>query len=120
MTLPQLPNKRAPARKKAHTAKSSGPDMLVDDRMIWLSHIATSLAHEIGNPLQSIRGCLDLSLEDSALSPASREYLGLACAEIDRLSELLIRLREFYDTNAPEQSDVDFATLLGSTDSPRE
>lgn len=88
--------------------------------MIWLSQLATSLAHELGNPLQSIRGCLDLSLEDHALSPASREYLGMACAEIDRLSMLLIRLRELYDTNAPDQSDVDFETLLGSTDSPQE
>jgi nitrogen-specific signal transduction histidine kinase len=87
------------------------------ERAIWLSHIATTLAHELGNPLQSIRGCLDLSLEDSDLSAESRAYLDMACAEIDRLSALLIRLRELYTTQAPERSEVHLDALLNADDS---
>jgi nitrogen-specific signal transduction histidine kinase len=98
---------------------TSDPDLSADERTIWLSHIATTLAHELGNPLQSIRGCIDLSLEDQALSIDSRAYLDMACAEIDRLSALLIRLRELYDTNAPERADVDLDSLLNTNDIQR-
>jgi nitrogen-specific signal transduction histidine kinase len=105
--------------ESGYLASSQGAETFADKRTIWLSQIATTLAHEIGNPLQSIRGCLDLSLEDQALSIESREYLDMACAEIDRLSALLIRLRELYDTNAPERSDVDLDSLLNTNDSQR-
>jgi nitrogen-specific signal transduction histidine kinase len=92
---------------------------MLDDRVLWLSRLAACVVHEVGNPLQSIHSCLDLSLEDVALSPASREYLELAHEELARIAELLVRLRELYQTNTPEWADVNLETFANVADPRR-
>jgi signal transduction histidine kinase len=54
------------------------------------------VVHEIGNPLQSVRSCIDLSREDATLATATAEYLELASSELRRMSHILSQLRDLY------------------------
>jgi PAS domain S-box-containing protein len=75
--------------------------LLVHDQLATLGRLAASVVHEVGNPLQSIRSCVDLCREDGAISADSAEYLELAATELERLSLLMSRLRDLY--HAPRE-----------------
>jgi signal transduction histidine kinase len=91
-------------------------DPLRAERIFWLSRLAASVAHELGNPLQSIRSCLDLTSEDTTLSSETAEYIGLAREELDRIADLLARLRLLYRSSYQECADIDLDRLIADAD----
>jgi nitrogen-specific signal transduction histidine kinase len=82
------------------------------DREAWLHRVAACLAHEIGNPLQSIHGCLDLCVEEREISSEARAYVELARKELARITELLEYLRELYQPASDLSDDVDLRKLI--------
>lgn len=69
--------------------------VLRTERLAAMGHMAAALAHEIKNPLQAIRGHLELVL-DFDLEPDEREeYLRFCCQEIDHLAEIAERALSF-------------------------
>gem|GEM_PF-683971 len=70
--------------------------LLLHEQMTSLGRLAASVAHEVGNPLQSALGCLELCREDAGLSERARDYLGLALGELDRMARTMDSLRNLY------------------------
>lgn len=70
--------------------------LLLTEQMTSLGRLAASVAHEVGNPLQSAMGCLELCREDRQLSAGAREYLDLALGELSRMSRTMDSLRNLY------------------------
>ncbi|NJM07086.1 hypothetical protein HC891_14275 [Candidatus Gracilibacteria bacterium] len=70
--------------------------LILHAQLTSLGRLAAGIAHEIGNPLQSVVGCLELCREEPALPPRVDEYLGLAHDELDRMSRTMESLRRFY------------------------
>ncbi|MEO7911989.1 MAG: histidine kinase dimerization/phospho-acceptor domain-containing protein [Roseiflexaceae bacterium] len=70
--------------------------LLHDEQLTTMSRLAANVVHEIGNPLQSVRSCIDLSREDRTLTPTTAEYLELASSELRRMSQILSQLRDLY------------------------
>lgn len=95
-------------------------DPLRAERIFWLSRLAASVAHELGNPLQSIRSCLDLTSEDKSLNSETAEYIALARDELDRIADLLARLRLLYRSSYQECADIDLDRLIAEADLFRE
>ena len=60
-----------------------------------LSRMVASVAHEINNPLQTIKNCLYLTEQEVQEGPAL-EYLDMATAETRRISNLVSQLRDIY------------------------
>lgn len=70
--------------------------MLVHEQLTSLGRLAASVAHEVGNPLQSALVCLELCKEDTGISVPTREYLDLATGELERMARTMDSLRNLY------------------------
>ncbi len=77
--------------------------MIHTEKMAALGRLVASLAHEINNPLQAVLGCLTLAREELEEAPDSPcgdgeivSYIDIAEGEVDRISEIVHRMRDFY------------------------
>jgi two-component system NtrC family sensor kinase len=64
-----------------------------------LGRLAASVAHEISNPLQAIQGYLSLAEERLELGEGEdrvHQYLRIASDEVERISDMVARMRDFY------------------------
>ena len=99
--------------KKALEKEQGMRDQLVHaDKLAALGKMVTVIAHEINNPIQTVKNTLYL-LEDQIIpgSPAT-EYLKMASAEANRISDLVAQLRETYTVGSKAMVPVDVLTLL--------
>jgi two-component system, NtrC family, sensor kinase len=58
-------------------------------RLATAGQVAAMLAHDLGSPLSSISGHLQLMLEDPAHSPEEKERLKLILSQVERLSDTI-------------------------------
>jgi len=77
-------------------------DMRLDNaskvRLATLGQLAAQLAHEIGTPLSSVSGHVQLALAQRELPPALRERLDVSAREIERISKIV---RDYLDSTRP-------------------
>jgi signal transduction histidine kinase len=77
------------------------------DRLSAIGQLAASLAHEIRNPLASIRGAISV-LDDPQIAEDLRlEFRGIINKECSRLERLLTNLLDFARPRSPEYRGVD-------------
>jgi two-component system NtrC family sensor kinase len=67
-------------------------------RLATLGQLAAQLAHEIGTPLSSVSGHVQLALLQRDLHPALRERLEVAAREVERISKIV---RDYLDSTRP-------------------
>lgn len=66
------------------------------EKLASIGHLASSIAHEINNPLQPIRLNLEYILEDiEANQPIDRELIVMTQSSVDRISRIVRQLLEF-------------------------
>ena len=77
-------------------------DMQVDNaskvRLATLGQLAAQLAHEIGTPLSSVSGHIQLALLQRDLPAALRDRLDVSAREIERISKIV---RDYLDSTRP-------------------
>ena len=77
-------------------------DMRLDNaskvRLATLGQLAAQLAHEIGTPLSSVSGHVQLALRERELPAALRERLDVSAREIERISKIV---RDYLDSTRP-------------------
>jgi two-component system NtrC family sensor kinase len=81
-------------------------------RLATLGQLAAQLAHEIGTPLSSVSGHLQLALFQRDLPPALRDRLDVASREISRIGRIV---RDYLDSTRslePEQKPTLLTKLL--------
>jgi signal transduction histidine kinase len=71
-------------------------------RLATLGQLAAQLAHEIGTPLSSVSGHLQLALLQRDLEPALRERLEVSGREVERISRIV---RDYLDSTRPLDID---------------
>jgi len=99
--------------KKALEKEQGMRDQLVQaDKLAALGKMVTVIAHEINNPIQTVKNTFFL-LEDQIIpgGPA-KEYLKMASAEADRISDLVAQLRGTYTSGSKAIVGVDLLALL--------
>ena len=99
--------------KRALETEQAMRDRLVHaDKLAALGKMVTVIAHEINNPIQTVKNTFYL-LEDQIIpgSPAV-EYLKMASAEANRIADLVAQLRGTYASGAKAMARVDVVELL--------
>ena len=84
------------------------------EKLAAIGQLAASIAHEVGNPLQAIQGFLSLFLEQCPPDIPNERYLKLAEEEIERIVQVLARLRDLYRPRADVFSTTSLNELLDS------
>jgi PAS domain S-box-containing protein len=84
------------------------------EKLAAIGQLAASIAHEVGNPLQAIQGFLSLFLEQCPPETPNERFLKLAEEEIERIVQVLARLRDLYRPRADVFSEVDLNDLVDS------
>ncbi len=78
------------AQKKAESA------LLQSEKLAAVGRLASSISHEINNPLESITNLLYLISASDDLTPQVREYVDIAQGEIARVSQIATQTLRFH------------------------
>ncbi|GIO89751.1 ATP-binding protein [Paenibacillus lactis] len=82
-----------------------------NDKLAMLGKISASIAHEIRNPLTSIRGFIQL-LRPHLVSLGKEEYARIILTEIDRANDIIYEFLNSSKPSAPETKVVAVSSLL--------
>jgi signal transduction histidine kinase len=83
------------------------------ERLVALGQLSAGLAHELRNPLGSIRGSAEL-LERSVAkdNPVAKELAGIISEEVDRTNSLVTRFLDFARPLEPRREEVDITQVI--------
>jgi two-component system, sporulation sensor kinase E len=95
--------------KDVTNLRSLEEQIIRSDRLATIGQIAAGAAHEIRNPLTSIRGFLQLFERRFAADPDSREqqYIRIMMKEIDRINQLVNEFLLLSKPRAPKWTHID-------------
>ncbi len=82
-------------------------------RLASIGRIISAIAHEINNPLQTVRTSLELGLDPRKTPARRRAYLQAADQEITRISRVIRQMRDFYRPNPGQKRPTDVNATLG-------
>lgn len=78
------------------------------DRLSALGELSAGMAHEIRNPLGSIKGAVEILKDDYTPDDAKYEFIGILLKETDRLNRIV---QEFLGFSRPKQPEFRQADL---------
>ena len=84
-------------------------------RLAALGRMAAGIAHEIRNPLGTLRGFAQFFARRNGEDAAARQYAELMVGEVDRLNRTVSALLQFARPREPEFSPVSLIELLRRT-----
>jgi two-component system sensor histidine kinase PilS (NtrC family) len=84
------------------------------ERLEAVAELSASLAHEIRNPLASIRSSVEQLSRSSRTNPDEKFLAGLIVRESDRLSRLLSEFLDFSRVRVTEYRSVDLHQVAGA------
>ena len=98
--------------KNVTVQKRLEAQLIQSEKLAAVGQLATSLAHEINNPLQGIMGCLGLIRADLPDNTRALEFLDMTQSEIDRLATLVQRLLNLYRPAGEKSATVDVRAVM--------
>ena len=99
-------------REYVRRVEGSQQALIRAEKMAAAGRLTASIAHEINNPLQSVKNCLHLATRGELSAKKQREYIDLANHELDRLMTTVQRMLDFYRPGAVEPQRVNLVSLL--------
>jgi two-component system sensor histidine kinase PilS (NtrC family) len=90
-------------------------DVRRQDRLAALGRAAAAIAHEIRNPLASMRGAVQVLGSDSRLSDEDAQLMNIVLRESDRIDRIISDFLMYARPRQPEKEIVDLNHLLEET-----
>jgi two-component system sensor histidine kinase DctS len=107
------------AKRAARDARAQEDSMARTGRLVTLGEMASTLAHELNQPLSAIasyaagaRNLLDAGKTDSALLAPAIEKLAL---QANRAGQIIRRIQDFVKKREPRFDDVDLRSIVTET-----
>jgi len=92
----------------AEELERSQRSLIQSEKLAATGRLAASIAHEINNPLQAIRNCLELILDEAeAGEPLDRAYLDVAMNELERIRGIIQQMLDLYRPEAGQMAPID-------------
>ncbi len=85
------------------------------ERLSTLGELTASLAHEVRNPLGSIKGVAEILSEEYEESGENREFVDILQMEVSRLNEVVGNYLNFAKTNRVQKKPTNLVEVLQST-----
>lgn len=102
--------------KKALETEQAMRDQLVHaDKLAALGKMVAAIAHEINNPIQTVKNTFYLLGDQIIPGSPAVEYLKMASDEANRIADLVAQLRGTYAPGLTAMDRVDVTTLLAET-----
>ena len=90
-------------------------DVRRQDRLAALGRVAAAIAHEIRNPLASMRGAVQVLGSDSRLSDEETQLMNIVLRESDRIDRIISDFLMYAKPRQPEIEAVNLNDLLEDT-----
>lgn len=87
--------------------------LITADRLASVGTMAASIAHEVNNPLTTIKILIHSLKEEIPATVSAREDLEIVQGEIDKISMLVLRLMQFARPSEPTLGITDLGLTLG-------
>lgn len=83
-------------RAYVRRVEESQQALIQAEKLAAAGRLTASIAHEINNPLQSVRNCLHLATREDAPPEMRQQYMALTRQELERLMNTVQRMLDFY------------------------
>ncbi|HBX69714.1 MAG TPA: hypothetical protein DEH25_10150 [Chloroflexi bacterium] len=99
-------------QKRILQVEASQQALVQAEKMAAVGRLTASIAHEINNPLHSVRNCLHLAGRQELSDADRQEYLELASEELERLMHTVRQMLDFYRPSALDRKPTDINSLI--------
>jgi signal transduction histidine kinase/CheY-like chemotaxis protein len=99
-------------REYVQEIERSQQRLVQTEKLAAIGRLTASIAHEVNNPLQSLRNCLDLAGRPGVDEEQHQRYLAMAHQELERLSWIVQQMLEFYRPEDATRQLVDLNQVV--------